>query len=222
MFIGHFAVGFAAKRASPGTSLGPLIAAPLLLDLIWPVCLLAGWEQVEIAPGDTKFTPLRFISYPISHSLLMAVVWGLLFAAVFWLLSRSRRAALIIAAGVVSHWVFDWITHRPDLLLVPGGTSHFGLSLWNNVPATLITELVLLGAGLWLYSSTTRPSDGIGKYGYWLFALLLLAIYLANMTASPPPSVRAIAWTALGLWLFPWLAGWIDHHRENWSSIGTR
>jgi hypothetical protein len=34
MFIGHLAVGFAAKRAAPKTTLGLLMAAPLLLDLI--------------------------------------------------------------------------------------------------------------------------------------------------------------------------------------------
>ena len=96
MFIGHFAVGLALKRAAPRTSLGILVAAPQLLDLLWPWFLLLGWEHVRIEPGNTAFTPLAFDSYPISHSLLMAVVW----AGVFVLLTRrmsTRQASLWIA-----------------------------------------------------------------------------------------------------------------------------
>ena len=74
MFIGHYAVGFASKRAAPRTSLGALIAAALLLDLLWPLFLLAGVETVRIEPGNTAFTPLAFDSYPWSHSLVMAMV----------------------------------------------------------------------------------------------------------------------------------------------------
>src|SRR5574341_1272224 len=57
VFIGHYGVGFAAKRAAPQVSLGWLMTAPLLLDLLWPIFLLAGWEQVRIEPGNTAFTP---------------------------------------------------------------------------------------------------------------------------------------------------------------------
>jgi hypothetical protein len=48
MFIGHFAVGFAAKRVAPSTSLGTLFAAAQLLDLVWPVLVLAGVEKVRV------------------------------------------------------------------------------------------------------------------------------------------------------------------------------
>src|SRR5712671_4244163 len=132
MFIGHYAVGFAAKRAAPNASLGPLMAAPVLLDLLWPIFLLLGWEHVRIDPGNTAFTPLAFDSYPISHSLLMAVVW----AVVFVLLTRrvsTRQASLWIALAVVSHWVLDWITHGPDLPLLPRLGPKVGLGLWNSV-----------------------------------------------------------------------------------------
>ena len=81
MFIGHFAVGFAMKRAAPRTSLGVMTAAAQLLDLLWPWLLLAGWERVRIDPGNTAFTPLAFDSYPISHSLVMAIGYGALFGA---------------------------------------------------------------------------------------------------------------------------------------------
>jgi hypothetical protein len=78
MFIGHFAVGLASKRYAPQTSLGTLIAAAVLLDLLWPAFVLMGWEQVRIDPGNTAFTPLDFVSYPISHSLVGALGWATL------------------------------------------------------------------------------------------------------------------------------------------------
>ena len=139
MFIGHYAVGFAAKRFAPQTSLGVLIASALSLDLLWPLFVLAGWEQVRIEPGNTAFTPLNFASYPISHSLVAALGWATLFAAVYYLLTRYRAGALVVWIGVVSHWVLDFITHRPDLPLYPGG-SLVGLGLWNSPVATVAVE----------------------------------------------------------------------------------
>ena len=63
MFIGHYAVAFAAKRAAPVASLGTLFLACELVDGIWPAFLLLGIERVEISSGDTAFTPLAFVLY---------------------------------------------------------------------------------------------------------------------------------------------------------------
>ena len=108
MFIGHFALGFASKKASPQVSLGVLFVAAQWADLLWPVLVAAGVEQVRIAPGDTAFTPLSFVSYPYSHSLVMLAGWGLLLG---WTYARSRsrgrRTLWFVAALVVSHWVVD-------------------------------------------------------------------------------------------------------------------
>jgi hypothetical protein len=54
MFIGHFAVGFAAKRVAPSTSLATLFAAAQLLDLVWPVLVLAGVEKVRVDPRQHR------------------------------------------------------------------------------------------------------------------------------------------------------------------------
>src|SRR3954470_9288207 len=116
MFIGHFAVGFASKRAAPDTNLGILMLAPLFLDLLWPIFLLLGIESVKIDPGNTAFTPLDLHDYPWTHSLLMAVVWSLLYGAVvFFAGHRDQRGGVVCALGVFSHWVLDFITHRPDM-----------------------------------------------------------------------------------------------------------
>ena len=78
MFIGHIAVGLAAKRVAPRTSLGTLAVAVEFADLLWPIFLLLGWEQVRIVPGMTVVTPLDFVSYPISHSLLADIGLGVI------------------------------------------------------------------------------------------------------------------------------------------------
>src|SRR5512141_672663 len=142
MFLGHFGVALAAKRVAPGPSLGTLALAALLADGIWPVFMLLGLEKVEIVPGITAVTPLLFVSYPYTHSLVADVLWGALVAGAYFLRRRDRVGALWLAALVLSHWVLDFIAHRPDMPLWPGGPV-VGLGLWYSVPATLVVELGL-------------------------------------------------------------------------------
>jgi len=221
MFIGHFAVGFALKRVAPRTSLGVLIAAPQALDLLWPIFLLLGWESVRIDPGNTAFTPLAFDSYPYSHSLLMAVVWAAVFAALYLFRTRLGAASLWIAVAVVSHWVLDWITHRPDMPLTPWSTTKVGLGLWNSIPATLIVESTMFAAGAWIYMRTTRARDRMGRVNLWLYITALALMYVGNAVGPPPPDVRSLAIVALGLWLLPLWAAWIDRHRAAVFAAGA-
>ncbi|HEX8071194.1 MAG TPA: metal-dependent hydrolase [Pyrinomonadaceae bacterium] len=216
MFIGHHAVGFAAKRFAPRASLGALMAAPLLADLLWPVFLLVGREHVRLVPGLMKFSPFDLYDFPYSHSLLMLVVWATLFALGYYLRTRYRAGAIAIWLGVVSHWPLDWITHRPDMPLYPG-SARYGLGLWNSIPGTVVIEAALFAVGLWLYVRTTRPADAIGRYAFWAFAALLALAYAGNALApqSVPPSVTALAVFSLvmGLLQVPW-AWWFDRHRR--------
>jgi hypothetical protein len=129
LFIGHFAVGFASKRVAPRTSLGTLMLAALFLDALWPVFLLCGIERVRIEPGNTAFTPLAFEHYPVSHSLFMALVWAVLFALLYRARTGFAAGALWVGVGLVSHWVLDFVTHRPDLPLLPFGSTRLGLGL---------------------------------------------------------------------------------------------
>lgn len=215
MFIGHFAVGFAAKRIAPKSSLVPLLAAPLLADLLWPVLLLLGVEQVQInPPGPNPFFRLTFLSYPWSHSLLMGVVWGGLFGAAYYLVTRYRTGAWVIALGVVSHWVLDVATHVPDMPLSPGSSAHLGFGLWRSVPATVAVEVVMFVVGIWLYTTATKPRDAIGRYAWWALVLLTAVAYLGNLQGSAPPTVTALAWVAIiGSAVTMALAWWADRHR---------
>src|ERR1700693_3722466 len=127
MVIGHYAVAMAAKRVAPRTSLGTLLAAAILLDLLWPVLVLLGIEIVTITPGVTAVTPLTFVSYPYSHSLLLSILWGLLFAGGYFVARRYVPGAIILGVLVVSHWVLDAVVHVPDLPLTPWGSTRIGL-----------------------------------------------------------------------------------------------
>jgi membrane-bound metal-dependent hydrolase YbcI (DUF457 family) len=214
MFIGHLALGFAAKRAAPTISLGTLTLAAQLVDVLWPIFLLLGIEHVRIDPGNTAMTPLDFYDYPWTHSLLAGVVWGALFAGVWYARQRDPRGAMLLAGLVVSHWVLDWISHAPDLPLYPGGGPKLGLGLWNSVVATAIVEGVMFAAGVALYLRGTRPRDRIGRYAAWGLIAFLVVAYALNLASPPPPSAEAIGWAGQAGWLLLLWAMWADRHRE--------
>jgi hypothetical protein len=214
MFIGHFAVGFVAKKFAPRSSLCVLLSVPMLGDLLWTIFLMLGWERVRIEPGNTRFTPLDLSYYPWSHSLLLLVAWATVFAIIYFLLTSYRAGAVAIWVGVVSHWVLDWISHRPDMPLYPGGP-RFGLGLWNSVAGTLIVETLMFAVGVYLYARTTRARDRIGRYGFWTYVVLLALLYFGDRFSGPPPNVADLAWSGIlaGIILVPW-AWWFDHHRD--------
>ncbi len=216
MFLGHFGLGFGAKKAVPTVSLGTLFLAAQFADLLWPTLVLLGVERVEIQSGITAVTPLNFVSYPYSHSLAALCAWGVLFGAMYMAARRSRLAtAVVLALLVVSHWALDYVTHRPDMLLMPGGTSRVGLGLWNSIPGTLAAELVLFIIGIVLYARSTTARDRVGRIGFWSLVAFLLIAYLASTFGPPPPSASAVVWSAESLWLVVAWAYWVDRHRVN-------
>lgn len=214
MFIGHFGVAFAAKRAAPRVSVGTMILATCLLDAIWPVLVIAGVERVEVRRGATLMNPLEFVHYPWSHSLVMALLWGALFGTGYWLLRRDSRGALVLGLVVVSHWALDWLMHKPDLPLYPGDAHLHGLGLWNSMPASLGLEFAFFTAGIYLYMSSTRARDRIGTIAFWALVATLVASYLGATFGPLPPSPEAVAYSALIGYLMVAWGWWIDRHRE--------
>jgi hypothetical protein len=217
MFLGHFAVALGAKKAAPRASLGALVFGAQLADLLWPIFLLLGWEQVRIVPGITRVTALDFISYPYSHSLFAQILWAVAVGFVYFAVRGNARAAIVLAACVPSHWVLDYVFHRPDMPLFPGG-ARYGLGLWNSLAATLAVELILFATGIVLYLTATVAKDRAGQWALWSLLILLLLLYLGSAFGPPPPSEHALSVTALALWLtVPW-AAWADRHRQSLSS----
>jgi membrane-bound metal-dependent hydrolase YbcI (DUF457 family) len=214
MFIGHYAVALAAKKAATQTSLGTLFIGAQFIDHLWPVFLLLGWEHVRIDPGNTAMTPLDFYDYPLSHSLAGNIVWAALLGGLYVLLRRDARGAIVLAGCVVSHWILDAITHRPDLPLWFSGDVRIGLGLWNAPLWSFVAESALYGTGIWVYLRTTEARDRIGTYGFWGLIVLLAVIHVGNLFGPPPPDTAMIAVAGNAGWLFVLWAFWIDTHRK--------
>lgn len=213
MFIGHFGVGFAAKKIDSKPSLGTMFLAAQFIDLLWPTFLVLGWESVKIEPGNTAFTPLNFISYPYTHSLVGVLFWSVLFGSVYYLVKKNKNGALLLAALVFSHWILDLITHRPDLPLSPWTELKVGLGLWNSVFLTVIIESFIFINGIYFYLKTTKPVNRQGKFGLWGLILFFVFIYISNLTGPPPPSEQMISYAGHAQWLFVLWAFWIDKNR---------
>ena len=214
MFTGHIAAGLAAKKLSPRTGLATLLVAATLPDLIWPPLVLLGIEKVAIEPGITAVMPLNFIYYPFSHSLLAAVVLSVAFGYGYFLLTRHKVGAYVTGALVASHWLLDFISHRPDLPLAPGLEYHMGLGLWNSVWLSAVVELGLFVAAVKIYGNFTRRDSLAGRVSFWSFVAVLTVLQLIAYQGTPPPSVEALAWSGIASWLFILWAVWIDRTRR--------
>ena len=214
MFLGHYGVAFAAKRVEPRVSLGSYAFAAQFLDELWPILLLVGVEHARVRPGLMAANPIDFVSYPISHSLLMAIVWGVLIGGVYFAIRRYRRGAIVLGLAVVSHWVLDVPMHRADLPLWPGSHIVVGWGAWRSIPLTLFLDVGTFLIGLAIYLRSSRARDRIGSWALWSLVVVLVAIYLGGTFGPPPPTERSLAMSALTLWLIvPWMV-WIDRHRE--------
>lgn len=214
MFVGHFAVGFASKHFAPRTPLPWLIVAPNFLDVLWPIFVLTGIEQASVDPGNTAFTPLDLAYMPWSHSLAMALVWSAVFAAVYRVRRRDLTGAIVLAVGVFSHWVLDWITHRPDMGIAPGIETRVGLGLWNSIAGTLVVELSIFVIAIAMYVRATRADDAMGRWALVGLVAFLIVSYLGAAFGPPPPDIVAVTVAALvaTALLVVWTA-WIERHR---------
>lgn len=214
MFVGHYAVALGAKRVTPRVSLGTLVLAAQFADLLWPIFLLLGIERVRISPGITAFSPMDFVHYPITHSLLGITGLAIGLSLVYFGVTRYRAGAWVVGLAVLSHWILDAIVHRPDLPLAPGSQIRVGLGLWNSVAGTLVVELGLFAAGIYLYWRSTTAKDGAGRFGFWGLIAVLLVTYLGASFGPPPPSERVVAISGLAGWVAVAWAYWVDAHRS--------
>ena len=214
MFIGHFGVGLAAKKAAAKPSLGTLFFASQFIDLLWPFFLIFGIEKVKIDPGNTAVTPLDFIHYPYSHSLIAVLIWALIFGAIYFVIKKDLKTSVWLGVLVLSHWILDFITHRPDLPLHFGSNSPMaGLGLWNSVIATILIEGGIFILGVYLFIKTTKAKNKTGFYSFWSLIIFLILMYILNLIGPPPESVDAIGYVGLSQWFIIGWGYWIGKNR---------
>jgi hypothetical protein len=223
MFLGHYGVALALKRAEPKLSLGTLFIAVQLPDLLWGIFLLLGWEQARIVPGHTAMTPIEFLSYPISHSLVGVLAWSFVAAALYYSwptrdTSRHWQAAAMVGLAVFSHYPVDVLVHISDLPLSGGSSLKLGLGLWNNPLATLIAEAVVFGIGLAIYVTRRSNRHPVRLRRLVIVVLLLVGTYVASVLGPVPSSMTIVAVSDIVfLLVIAALAAWADRrasHRE--------
>ncbi|MGE5177305.1 MAG: hypothetical protein ACM3JJ_13150 [Hyphomicrobiales bacterium] len=214
MFLGNIALAFAAKRAAPNASLGALILAALLPDLIRTALLIPGIERVSFDSGGTAMSPIGFVSCPYSHSLLLVLVWAGLAAAVHQMRTRYRAGSIAVAALVVANWGLDWVVHVPDLPLLPGIGPKVGLGLGNVPSAAIPLEAALFFVGLMLYLDQTRPVRWPGRFGLLGMIAFACFLFVGASSGIAPSGRRVLVATSLATFAcVPWGA-WVDRSRR--------
>lgn len=186
MTIGHYGVALAAKKYAPKTPLAWLLVASQLLDLLCLVFMSLGLEHLKVVQTLQGPFPVDFLDYPLSHSLVMALVWSFLFSTLLmWALKTKPKETMVIFLVCVSHWVLDFLVHRGDLPLAPWqGSAHGGLGWWNFPVASFLLESVLFLAGLVLYERRT----GIGRTAsFWIFLISAFVIHGTTFFTRPQP-----------------------------------
>lgn len=200
MFVGHYGVSFAVKRAEPSIPLWVLFVAVQFLDVLWAPFVLLGIEKVRIVPGFTASSPLDLYYMPYTHSLVAALLWSAAGIVAYRLLARPRptwSTAQWIGVAIFSHWVLDFLVHRRDLPLYDN-TDKVGLGLWNYRTGAFALEIVVLWVGMWLYLAKAP----VRRVPFVVFGMVMLVVHAFVFFGAPPSSPNAAAWTALAAYMF--------------------
>lgn len=216
MFVGHYGVALALKKADPKLSLGTLFLAAQFVDILWGIFLILGWEQVRVDPGYTAVTPFQFLSYPLSHSLVAGILWAIVVGAAYYSRptidsSHRRRGAIVLGVAVLSHWFLDVLVHLPDLPLAGNDSLKVGLGLWDHIGATYALEYGLLAVGVWIYVGTKTKRHPLRTARLAILIGLLLAFSVVNLWVPPPNNMTLIGASAIVMYLgIAWLGSWVD------------
>jgi hypothetical protein len=208
MFVGHYSVSFVAKRIAPEVPLWILFVAAQIVDIFWAIFIATGIEQVRIVPGFTASNPLDLHFMPFTHSLPASLLWAIGLAAITAALlpsCRNRRAMLVVAVVVMSHWLLDLLVHVPDLPLW-GNEHKVGFGLWNHFAVALLLETALLLAGaFWLCADSNQAKH---RKRLIILTAVLLLVHAGNLIGPPPQSVTHLAISAFAAYVIFGLWAW--------------
>lgn len=198
MFIGHWAPAFIAATHKDSPSLPLLFIAAQLVDWAFFLFLMFGVESMRITPDISVMNPMDLYHMPYTHSLIGSAAWASIFAALIFGVTQSRKAALIGALVVLSHWFLDLLVHIPDLTIA-GSPPKLGLGLWNHPSIEIPLELVLTIGALWIYVRKIKPKST----PLLMLALVMLALQLFNWFGPVEPQVTTgtslLAFFAFGI-----------------------
>lgn len=179
MFVGHYAAAIAAKAVEPRGPLWAYVLAAQAVDIGWGALIITGVERFSVNP-DLPGNVLVLEHMPYTHALPSAVGWSVLGALAARLVLRLPWAvAVMLGAVVFSHWLLDFLTHRPDLVLWFGGPK-VGLGLWNYpVPEQAVEiGLIAMAGAAWAWS---RGRQGLGPIAAPAFIGFLVALQIIAM-----------------------------------------
>jgi hypothetical protein len=172
MYIGHVGAALAAKRVRPSIGLLVLLVATYAPDWIdTGLCVAAAYNPEGM----------------LSHSIPAITLFAALGFAVYATTTRDWRAALVVAAVILSHMFLDWITgYKPTW---PGGPM-IGLRFYDHPIADFIAEGIVIVIGALLYTQTLPPRkrpwiDASAMLGALL--LLQLGVDIARMVMKTLP-----------------------------------
>lgn len=214
MLLGHIAVGLGSKKYAPSISLGTLVLAGGFADIVWLLLSIAGIEHFRIVRGYTLMSSYEMYDTPFSHGLLANLVLAILFGGIYFLFKKDRRAPIVLGLVVLSHWVLDFITHRPDMVLISNSWPLVGLELWSSFWGTIFVEIGLFIFGMILYIRVTNT-----RQRHTLLPLILLILYSAilfmgSLFATPPENIFESSVCSLIIFLILIvLAYWTDKKR---------
>lgn len=222
MFIGHWAPALVAATDRRAPSLGVLFIGAQLLDWGFFLFLLLGAEHMRMVPGITAMNPMDLYDMPFTHSLVGAAVWSALFAVVVWLPNVNRRAALLGALVVMSHWLLDLLVHRPDLTII-GGPPKLGLGLWNMPAVEMPLEIGLTVGALLFYLAKTRAKSSQSAIAVAVLVLLLAAVQAINWFGPQATEVTSgTSWLAFAAYgAVTGAAFWLGSTRQPASATHT-
>jgi len=215
MFTGHY--GPAAAVAGKNIKLWHGFVAVQFLDILWAPFVLLGVEHARIVENFTASNHFDLYHMPYTHSLVMALFWSVVAGLAYnaW----RKSGGVIIGALVFSHWVLDFVTHKPDLELWFGGPK-VGLGLWDYRTVAVSAEFGLLLAGFMIFLKATK---GKGVSGVIAPAVLLAGLAAAQIFGNfgpPPGSAAEAAQTAIVAYaLFAALAAWVDAARAPMQTV---
>jgi hypothetical protein len=207
MFVGHIAVGLGAKPVASKTSLGTLVFAALLLDVLVWAFVVVGLEHIAVKPGITATNALDLYDYPLSHSLFMSIVWGGLMAGGYYAIRKYSRGAWVIFAAVLSHWFLDFASHRPDMPLAPGIHRYYGLGLYNSRNGMLLVEGALWVMGIVLYERATRSRKRAGFWVLYVGVAILSWLWITSLRGAAP-NVSMVKMGLIDLVFLAIVIGW--------------